>query len=58
MGSESPHPEALRFPHPSPLPEGEGAKSKSAHSEYSARTPLPLGEDLGEGAVICQNWRC
>jgi len=49
MGSESPH--------PGPLPEGEGAKIKSAHSEYSARTPLPLGEDLGEGAVICQNWR-
>jgi len=39
----------VRAPHPSPLPEGEGAKS--THCEYSTRTPLPLGEDLGEGAV-------
>ena len=52
----SPLPEALRFPHPSPLPEGEGTKSKSTHpADQSTRPPLPLGEDLGEGALIRQN---
>jgi len=46
---------AVKSPHPSPLPEGEGTKSKSTHPEQSTRTPLPLGEDLGEGALIRQN---
>jgi len=40
----------LKTPHPSPLPWGEGVKSE--HSGIGTnQSPLPLGEDLGEGAI-------
>ena len=35
------------FPHPNPLPMGEGAKES-----FSPSSPLPPGEDLGEG-ILC-----
>ncbi len=39
----------LRRPHPSPLPKGEGVKGGSAEIS-TVLSPLPPGEDLGEGA--------
>jgi very-short-patch-repair endonuclease len=46
--------ERLKRPHPCPLPEGEGVKS--THSEIgSISSPLPQGEDLGEGVLIKKN---
>ncbi len=47
-----PHPR----PHPNPLPKGEGVKS--THSEIGTirpSSPLPQGEDLGEGSLINTN---
>jgi type I restriction enzyme M protein len=53
---------STHLPHPNPLPEREGVKS--AHSETGtiqsqgedcSSSPLPLGEDLGEGLLIKKN---
>jgi very-short-patch-repair endonuclease len=44
----------LEAPSPQPSPKGRG--SKSTHSEIgTASSPLPLGEDLGEGLLIKKN---
>jgi len=36
-------------PHPSPLPKGEGLSASNLSRRVHPSSPLPLGEDLGEG---------
>ena len=36
-------------PHPSPLPKGEGLSASNLSRQVHPSSPLPLGEDLGEG---------